>query len=93
MLSSILDFLGGVGNFASYISDFFKENGIRDRQEEYDSLLAKYNNLLDTIKSKEDECESRIEALKIEYEAEIQSMIDNIDSETEIDSTPRRIVG
>jgi len=91
-MSGIFNFLGGLGKFMSYISEYFRNSDIRNRQERYDSLLAKYNNLVDSVKSKDIDCESKIKAIKIEYDAKIQSMIDDID-EVSPDTTPRRIEG
>jgi hypothetical protein len=94
MIESILSLFGGIGSFVSYITDYFNDKGIRDRQKKYDSLLAKYNNLLDSIKAKEIDCESKLESLIIEYDAEISMLEHTIDSwGKEPDRTPRRIEG
>ncbi len=94
MIKSILGFLGGIGSFVSYITGYFKDSGIRGRQKEYDELYAKYRDALATISAKEEECNSKIAAISIEYESEISSLEDMVESlRREPDRTPRRIEG
>lgn len=72
MISSILSILGGIGDFASYIANFFKEKGIRDNQENIDELKKMLEYSESNYITCKEECEKEKEAMRIKYEQEIQ---------------------
>jgi hypothetical protein len=80
MLGSVASFLGGVGDFASYIAGYFKERGIRDTQKQIDELTVSLENCIQSKEALLKNCEQDKELIKIKYAEEIDELIADIDA-------------
>ena len=77
MIDGIFSFIGGVGNFASYISGYFKEKGIKDTQKEIDELTK----ALEYALANNEELTTKCKNSKLNIIAEYDQRIDEITAE------------
>ena len=82
MLGNILSFLGGVGDFASYISEYFKKNDIRDTQHKIDELTTALDNAIGNLSEMKKKCEQEKLLLISEYEQRIDAVTAEIEAFT-----------
>lgn len=80
MLNGLFSFLGGIGDFTSYIVNYFKNRGIVNTQKDLDTLSEGIRD----AKVKLDEhikiCEKEKALIRIEYEQKLDEIIAKIDS-------------
>ncbi len=79
MFESVLSFLGGVGNFASYVTDYFKEKGIKDTQKRIDELQNSLENCIHSRDELVKKCEQDKMLIKTKYDQKIDELIGEID--------------
>jgi len=72
MFGQIMSFMGGLGNLTSYLTEYFKNKGIRDTQKEIDTLRHTVKALKDSIVALRIQNQAEIDRLKIEHETEIE---------------------
>jgi hypothetical protein len=82
MLGSIVSFLGGVGDFVSYVAGYFKERGIRGTQKQIDELTVSLENCIQSKEVLLRKCEQDKELIKIKYAEKIDKLTADIDAAT-----------
>ena len=80
MVNNLMSFLGGVGDFASYISSYFKEKGIRDIQKQIDDLTRSLENCTHSKEVAIKKCEQDKELIKLKYSQEIDELVSDINA-------------
>ena len=80
MISNILSFLGGVGAFAAYISNYFNNNDIRNTQKEIDELKKALEYAIANNEELEKKCEQEKMLIAIEYDQKIDEITAEINA-------------
>ena len=80
MLSSIMSFLGGIGDFSSYITEYFKNSSIKKTQKNIDTLEEEIRVLKSKLSAAKVECEREKERLRAEMEQSVDALTVEIDA-------------
>ena len=80
MLDGVFSFLGGVGDFASYITGYFKENGIKDTQKQIDELTKALEYALANNEELIKKCEQEKLLIRTEYDQRIDAISMELDA-------------
>ena len=80
MLESILGIVAGFFDFTSYVTDYFRDQRIRDTQRHIDNLNSELSALRSTVKQERNANADKIAALHMHYAEEIEQIVEDAEA-------------